>query len=771
MTQVTKTEQLDMDRVKRLIGQTPLGIAATAINSIILVLVLWGLTPVSRLLFWLSAVLSISVIRLFFQVYFNRKVITADNTKRIRDLFLTALFFSGCIWGSSGIFLLPSSSIAHQVFIAFVLGGMVAGSVGVFSPVMASYYCFSIPALFPITVYFFQINTDIHYAMGTMVTLFWFIMLVTARRLNREMTESLNLKYENVDLISDLEKEIIERKRAEERLIWRNREIESIVEKRTEELRGANEILLNEVEEREEIVKALRESEEKYRELANSLPQIVFESDISGNITFINRNSSKVFGYSDKDLDKGLNLLEMLVPSERQRALEDFQKALSGERLDGNEYTAERKDGSTFPVVVHSDLIRINGKVAGTRGIIIDLTQQKLEEDNRKKLEAQLVRAQKMEALGTLAGGVAHDLNNMLSGIIGYPDLLLMQIPEDSPLRKPILAMQESGNKAAAIVQDLLTLTRRSIVVEAVVNLNDIISEYLESPEFKKLMSFHPFVELEVNLGRELPNIIGSPIHLTKTIMNLVSNALEAMKGGGNLVIVTENRYLDRPLRGYDKVNEGEYSVVKISDNGTGIPATDLERIFEPFFTKKVMGKSGTGLGMAVVWGTVKDHGGYIDVESVEGKGTTITLYFPVTGKKLEKPESQSELFLVVGKGESILVVDDVENQRNLAHAMLSQMGYSVSTVSSGEDAVEYMKNHRADLLVLDMIMDQGMDGLDTYKKILAIHPKQKAIIASGFSETLKVKEAQRLGAGPYIKKPYTLAKLGRIVRSELDRK
>jgi PAS domain S-box-containing protein len=611
--------------------------------------------------------------------------------------------------------------------------------------------------------------------MGVMATLFWFIMLMTAKRLNREMTESLNLRYENVDLISDLEKEIIDRKDAEEKLKKRNREIETIVQKRTEELHKANEILLNEIEEREEIVKALRESEEKYRDLANSLPQIVFESDIKGNITFTNHNSFKVFEYTKSDLDKGMNLLQMLIPSDRQRALENLHKVLSGEKSDGNEYTAERKDGSTFPVVVHSDLIKREGKVVGTRGIVIDLTQQKLEEENRKKLEAQLVRAQKMEDLGTLAGGVAHDLNNMLSGIVGYPDLLLMQIPDDSPLRKPIVAMQESADRAAAIVQDLLTLTRRSIVVEEVVNLNDIVSEYLESPEFKRLMSLHPYVELEVDLAHELPSIIGSPFHLTKAIMNLVSNALEAIQEEGhptgNLVVRTENNYLDSPIKGYDEVNEGEYSVLKISDNGTGISAEDLERIFEPFFTKKVMGKSGTGLGMAVVWGTVKDHEGYIDVESIVGQGTTFTLYFPVTEKKHEKVESQNEKTLAARKGESILVVDDIEDQRKLAHAMLSKMGYSVSTVSSGEEAVEYMKNHQTDLLVLDMIMDQGMNGLDTYKKILEIYPGQKAVIASGYSETLKVKEAQRLGAGPYIKKPFTFADLGKTIRSELDRK
>jgi CheY-like chemotaxis protein len=251
--------------------------------------------------------------------------------------------------------------------------------------------------------------------------------------------------------------------------------------------------------------------------------------------------------------------------------------------------------------------------------------------------------------------------------------------------------------------------------------------------------------------------------------MNLVTNAAEAITDGGEIIISTENRHVDKFLNGFDKIKQGDYIALRVSDTGIGIPSKDLERIFEPFYTKKVMGKSGTGLGMAVVWGTVKDHKGYIDVKSVEGEGTTFTLFFPVIRQELPGNESAFSIQDIMGKGETIVVVDDVEAQREIASQMLTKLGYSVVSVSSGEEAVDYMENNSADLLVLDMIMDPGMDGLDTYKKILEIHPRQKAIIASGFSETERAKEAQRLGATAYVKKPYLLEKIGKVIRTELD--
>ena len=379
-------------------------------------------------------------------------------------------------------------------------------------------------------------------------------------------------------------------------------------------------------------------------------------------------------------------------------------------------------------------------------------------------------RAEKMEALGTLAGGVAHDLNNVLGVLVGYSELLLMEIREGSPLRRHVSNILQSGQRAAAIIQDLLTLARRGVAVSEVVNLNDVISDYFKTPEFEKLKAYHPQVTFRTDLDKDLMNIKGSPVHLSKTIMNLLSNAAEAISDHGEVTLLTENRYLDKPIAGYDDIREGDYVVLRVSDNGKGISAQDMGKIFEPFYTKKVMGRSGTGLGLAVVWGTVKDHGGYIDVRSEEGKGSTFTLYFPVTREERAKDQPSIPPESYQGRGESILVVDDVKEQRELAAAMLSRLGYRVNAVSSGEEAVAYLQTNRVDLLVLDMIMEPGMDGLETYQRVLEINPKQKAIIVSGFSETERVKKAQELGAGAYVRKPYILEKMGLAIRRELDK-
>jgi CheY-like chemotaxis protein len=277
-------------------------------------------------------------------------------------------------------------------------------------------------------------------------------------------------------------------------------------------------------------------------------------------------------------------------------------------------------------------------------------------------------------------------------------------------------------------------------------------------------------VEFQTALDPTVLNVLGSPVHLLKTIMNLMSNAAEAMPDGGLVEISTQNRYIDQPIAGYDDIKEGDYVVLTVADSGIGIAKEEISRIFEPFYTKKVMGRSGTGLGMAVVWGTVKDHNGYIQIESDEGRGTKFKLYFPVTREQKAMEENFISIENYRGNGESILVVDDVEDQRTIASKLLKHLGYTVKAVSSGEEAVAYMGSNSADLVVLDMIMPPGMDGLETYRKLIARHPRQKAIIASGFSETDRVKKAQHLGAGRYVKKPYTLEKIGLAVKAELTK-
>ncbi len=400
--------------------------------------------------------------------------------------------------------------------------------------------------------------------------------------------------------------------------------------------------------------------------------------------------------------------------------------------------------------------------------ISTDITHIKQLEKERRKIESQLQRAQKMEMIGTLAGGVAHDLNNVLSGIVSYPEFLLMELPEESPLRKPIQTIQESGQKAADIVHDLLTLTRRGVVSTQIIQINTVILEYLNSPEHKKLAEHHSGIRIETDLKEDLEPLKGSKVHLRKTIMNLISNAAEAQPGGGTITITTRSQHIDFTLKGYKETIPGSYGVLTIKDDGIGISPEDQDRIFEPFYTKKKMGLSGTGLGMAVVWGTVQDHKGYITIDSSEGRGATFNLYFPATQ---EIPESDAAIIPIdqyIGNGETILIIDDIKEQLDIAATILKKLNYRVNTVSSGETAVEYLKEKRADLLVLDMIMDPGMDGLDTYKKILKNNPSQKAIIASGFSETDRARELQNLGADNYIKKPYSLEGIGVAVKKAL---
>jgi two-component system, cell cycle sensor histidine kinase and response regulator CckA len=525
--------------------------------------------------------------------------------------------------------------------------------------------------------------------------------------------------------------------------------------------------ITRDITERDLAQKALKESEEKYRLVVDNASEWIVIAQ-GEQILFANRQAIGESGYTLEELSS-MRLSDLIHPEDRAEAMRKYASKMKGGAGPGNfEFRILCKSGEIHWVRINSFLVSWMGEP--TLLIFMnDISRQKEVEEQKESLQSRLQRAQKMEAIGTLAGGVAHDLNNILSGIVSYPDLLLAQIPDGSPLRKPVMTIKESGKRAAAVVQDLLTLARRGLAVTEPVSLNVLVNDFLESAELERLQSLHPRVRVETRLAKGLKNLSGSPVHLQKTLMNLVLNAFEAMPAGGTVQICTENRRMDQSFNGYDRVREGEYVMLEVSDAGVGISPEDKERIFEPFYTKKTMGRSGTGLGMAVVWGAVKDHQGFIDLESAPGEGTTFTLFFPATpGAQRSYPSVSMDRYM--GKGESILVVDDMADQREIATTLLAKLGYSVVAAASGEEALKCVAQKTTDLLVLDMIMEGGMDGLDTYREILNVHPSQRAILASGYSETERVKEAQRLGAGQYIRKPYTIEMIGLAVRKELER-
>ncbi len=514
---------------------------------------------------------------------------------------------------------------------------------------------------------------------------------------------------------------------------------------------------------------ALRLSQEKYSTIFRLSPILISLSTLADG-RYVEANDAwfetaeysreEVIGHTAAEISLWHN------PDDRRQMMETIMEQGV---IRNQEYLFQSKSGKIIAILFTAGVIEI-ADVPHIITLALNIADRRRMEEEHHKLEQRLQRAEKMEALGTLAGGVAHDLNNVLGVLVGYSELLAEKLPGDSSLKRYANNILQSGIRGAAIIQDLLTLARRGVTTTEVISLNRVVTDYFKTPEFRKLQSDYPHVEFSLRLEEELLNIKGSPLHLSKTIMNLVFNAAEAISGMGKVTLRTENRYLDHPIRGYDEMKEGDYAILTVSDNGKGIAPRDIGKIFEPFYTKKVMGKSGTGLGLAVVWGTVKDHNGYIDVLSEEGKGSTFTLYLPVTREEMDRVEKHVSPDDYTGRGESILVVDDIQEQRDLAMSMLGRLGYEVEAVSNGKEAVEYLKNNKADLIILDMIMEPDMDGMETYSRIIEISPGQKAVIVSGFSETDRVRKTQEMGAGPFVRKPYILEKIGNAVRKELER-
>jgi PAS domain S-box-containing protein len=508
-----------------------------------------------------------------------------------------------------------------------------------------------------------------------------------------------------------------------------------------------------------EMMRELRDSEEQYRILSEySLTHIAMIQ--KGRLKFLNQTMAQAVGLDAQSVQP-VAFADLIDSQDRPMIIERLAALESGTRkTDHFECRLKHCDGT----VIWLEALATLALYRETHAVLfhaVNITA-------RKGLEKRLSQAQKLEAIGTLAGGVAHDLNNILSSLLGYPELLLLDLPQESPLRQPLTNIQLSAQRAAEVVQDLLAMARRGVDVRQVLNLNRIIEDYLLSIEHSKICELHPGIVFETKLDNYLLNMQGSSIHLTKSLMNLVRNAAESIPDNGRVVISSANHYVESANNEDQDIPEGDYVVLTVQDDGFGISKEDIERIFEPFYTKKVMGHSGTGLGMSVVLGTVQDHQGKVEVSSQEGAGTQFTLYFPATRETPTQQVCTIPFEDYNGNGEKILVVDDIEEQRKLMIEMLSRFGYDTVAVDSGEAAVAFTKNEHADLILLDMVMEPGIDGLETFRQIRVNAPDQKAIILSGYSDTERVQAALNMGADDYLKKPVIMERLGLAVRNAL---
>ena len=507
--------------------------------------------------------------------------------------------------------------------------------------------------------------------------------------------------------------------------------------------------------------KELEASEKRFKTLSEASREGIVIHD-KGLLVEANQQFFDMFGYHKGELF-GANILEMFFRGNAY--FQVIQKVQEG-NFSTLETEARTNSGSSFPLEIRSNEIEFNGRQV-TVSTIRDITERKNAELEKLELQENLAKASKLEALGLMAGSVAHDLNNILSGIVSYPEILLMDMDLSARHRKSIQGIQDAGKRAASVVSDLISIARDRATSKIVKNPNTIIIDHLSSLEHMDYIIRFPGISIKLECSDDLLNMRCSEMHIKKVLMNLLGNAMEALKDRGSIVVSTKNVHLEKSLLAYETIAKGDYVKIAISDNGAGISQTDIERIFEPFYSKKVMGRSGTGLGLAIVWSRIHDHDGFINVIS-GASGTTFEVYIPSTTETETTDNPVALLNTLKGDGEVILVVDDEMDQCLTASNLLKNLGYTPIQATKGEEAVEMCKNTSVDVVLLDMVMEQGISGSQIYEQMLHNNQCQKAIVVSGFAEEDEIAKIRNLGVSHFVKKPYTVNQLAIAVKQAL---
>jgi PAS domain S-box-containing protein len=518
--------------------------------------------------------------------------------------------------------------------------------------------------------------------------------------------------------------------------------------------------VIRDVTDRKRAEEALRESEEKYRTVleANPDPVVVYDGD--WRVVYFNPAFTRLFGWTlNECLGKKM---DEFVPGENHGEMNAMMARLvAGESLSGVESRRCSKNGQVLPVSVSGAIYRDrDGNPLGSIINLRDISEQ-------RKLQGQLQHAQKMEAVGTLAGGIAHDFNNLLQAVQGYAELLLRGKAADNPESAGLRNIINAAKRGGELTRQLLTFSRKVESKKRPVDLN------CEVHDVRRLLerTLPRMIGIELCLAHDLNIVNADPVHIGQVLMNLAVNSKDAMPQGGRLLIVTENVTLDAE---FCKTNlgakPGNYVMLGVSDTGHGMDSKTIAHIFEPFYTTKGPGK-GTGLGLAMVYGIVKDHDGYITCHSAPGVGTSFTVYLPAIEEPLATKVDWPTLAPITKGSETILIVDDEESIRDVTVNLLGVYGYTVLAAADGEIALEVFcrEQGRIDLVILDLIMP-GMGGLKCLREILKIDRNALVLVASGYAAGGPSREAVEAGAKGYIGKPYDIEKMAATIREVLDR-
>ena len=643
-------EILFSQQVHQLFSLAPYAIIASLINGAILVAIFWQVVPQLSITSWFISILIINGLWGFLLYRYRQCAQHKASLDRWANWFIAGNAASGCIWGLGGILLYPPTSIGHELFLAFVLGGMVAGATALYASHFPAFLAFSLPAATPLTLLFFSKGDTLHISMGVMGLLFVIIMTLTARRKQTMILESLSLHQENSTLVQNLtqardraealnnslSKEVTHRAAIEEKLRQHQEDLETLVEARTA---------------------ALQTSESQFRFVTEHISDVIWMMEIDGSrFSYVSPSVKELRGYTAEEV-MAMSLDECLTPSSLKKAQsvmrQELARLANEPRQHGPPIFLELehrcKDGSTVWAEVRASLLLDKkGNPLGFAGVTRNLTERRKIDEEKHQLEAQLLRSQKMDAIGTLAGGIAHDFNNLLTSILGNITLTqhIMNLP---PLGEKYLTRAEQATwRAKDLTQQLLVFTKGWDPIKHLIALRDLI---IESSGFALSGSS---VLCERHLATNLWPIEADPGQVSQIIHNIGINAVQAMPNGGTFVIQAENIWINKSPGGSPiPLPSGPYVHVTLSDRGIGIPKENLEKIFDPYFSTK---PEGQGLGLASTYAIMQKHGGHILVESQANVGTKFSLYFPACTSG-DKPIRLDTAPLKHGRG-TILVMD-----------------------------------------------------------------------------------------------------------------
>jgi PAS domain S-box-containing protein len=562
-------------------------------------------------------------------------------------------------------------------------------------------------------------------------------------------------------------RDISKRKQAEETLRKTQAELEQRVKERTAELVRRNEELKREAEERKQAEVALQESKERYSMATRAARVGVWDWNIQTGEFYLDPNVKAILGYTDDEIPNDLNVWATYVyPDDQQAVMEAFRAHLDGQTPEFVfEHRMLHKDGSIRWILARGTALRdAQGNAVRVVGTDAEITMRKQAEQEKEKLKAKLQESQKMETIGALAAGIAHDFNNLLMSIQGAVSLMLYDMDNTNPHYEMLNVVQNEVRSGAKLTQQLLGYARKGRFDVKPIDLNRLIKDTSDTfGRTKKEITIHQ------EFAEDLFAIVADESQIEQIVLNLFVNAWQAMPGGGDLLVKTTN-ISHESIR--DKIYDpkpGDYVLFKITDTGTGMDKKTKERIFDPFFSTKEMGR-GTGLGLASVYGIVKGHGGYIDVESEEGIGTAFSIYFPASAKKVAKTTEVSK-HVVLEKG-TVLFVDDEERVLKVGSKILERLGFDVIEARSGKEAVEVytVKKDRIDIVLLDMIMPK-MGGEEVYGKMKEIDPNVKVILSSGYSLEGLATHILNCGCDGFIQKPFTLKDLSEKIAEIMEKK